>query len=72
MIVYMDHPKHGTHIAYSEDEVKACEANGWRVRPKAAHVPAPEAIEAAQEADKAFDDAPEDFRPRRGRPRKVN
>lgn len=32
MIVYLTHPKHGVHIAYSDAEVKACEANGWTVR----------------------------------------
>lgn len=32
MIVYLTHPKHGTHIAYSDDEVARCQSNGWKVR----------------------------------------
>jgi len=32
MLVYMTHPKHGTHIAYSHDEVEMCKRNGWTVR----------------------------------------
>lgn len=44
MIVYMTHPQHGTHIAYSDDEVSRCKANGWSVRvdaPKPAPAPPP-------------------------------
>lgn len=29
MLVYLDHPKHGTHIAYSAEEVESCKRNGW-------------------------------------------
>ena len=29
MLVYLVHPKHGTHIAYSPLEVEKCKANGW-------------------------------------------
>lgn len=30
MITYLSHPtKGGVHIAYDEDEVKRCEADGW-------------------------------------------
>lgn len=32
MLVYMTHPNHGTHIAYSQSEVDTCKANGWKVR----------------------------------------
>lgn len=32
MLVYMTHPNHGTHIAYSLEEVERCRANGWTVR----------------------------------------
>lgn len=31
MLVYMSHPNHGTHIAYSQTEVDTCKANGWKV-----------------------------------------
>lgn len=31
MLVYMSHPNHGTHIAYSQAEVDTCKANGWKV-----------------------------------------
>ena len=69
MIVYMEHPKHGTHIAYSEDEVKACEANGWKVRqekPKAMPVVEPVV------AEPVIEDAPAEASRPRGRPRRVN
>lgn len=32
MPVYLVHEKHGTHIAYSPDEVQRCIANGWKLR----------------------------------------
>lgn len=32
MLVYMEHPHHGTHIAYDHGEVERCKANGWKVR----------------------------------------
>lgn len=32
MAVYMTHPDHGTHIAYSEVEVETCKKNGWSLR----------------------------------------
>ena len=31
MLVYMTHPNHGTHIAYSDDEVEKCKTHGWVV-----------------------------------------
>jgi hypothetical protein len=34
MVVYMTHPQHGTHIAYSQQEVEACQKNGWSIRPE--------------------------------------
>ena len=29
MLVYMIHPNHGTHIAYTPQEVEDCLKNGW-------------------------------------------
>lgn len=29
-VVYMVHDQHGAHVAYSDDEVRRLEANGWR------------------------------------------
>lgn len=43
MIVYMTHPQHGTHIAYSEDEVARCKLSGWSVRDDAKKAQAPQA-----------------------------
>lgn len=34
MLVYLTHPKHGVHIAYSKEEVEACLRNGWTIRPE--------------------------------------
>lgn len=31
MLTYMTHEKHGVHIAYTEQEIKICESNGWKV-----------------------------------------
>ena len=31
-VIYLVHEKHGTHVAYSLDEVKRLEANGWRLK----------------------------------------
>lgn len=28
-MILMTHPDHGQHIAYSEQEVQSCRANGW-------------------------------------------
>lgn len=68
MIVYMEHPMHGTHIAYSSDEVAACEANGWKVR-RAKVAPAPPAIVEPPVAEPIEEPVEP---PRRGRPRRVN
>jgi hypothetical protein len=32
MLIYMTHPNHGTHIAYSQGEIDDCLKNGWKVR----------------------------------------
>ena len=32
MVVYMTHPRHGTHIAYSDAEGETCKKNGWSLR----------------------------------------
>lgn len=31
MLIYMTHPKHGIHIAYSDQEVEYNKKNGWKV-----------------------------------------
>ena len=31
-MIFLVHPKHGTHIAYSQLEVDECLKNGWVVR----------------------------------------
>jgi len=31
-IYYLDHPEHGTHVCYSESDVKIAEKNGWILR----------------------------------------
>lgn len=49
MIVYLTHPKHGVHVAYSDDEVARCKANGWSVRVDAPKPP-PEPPAPAQAA----------------------
>lgn len=40
--IYLTHPKHGVHVAYSADEVKRCEANGWTLRQEPPAVAEPE------------------------------
>lgn len=32
MPIYLTHPLHGVHVAYTEDEVRECQKNGWKVR----------------------------------------
>ena len=32
MLTYLTHPLHGTHIAYTEQEIAQCEKNGWTKR----------------------------------------
>ena len=32
MIYYLDHPHHGVHIAYTEEDVKDLEKVGWVLR----------------------------------------
>jgi hypothetical protein len=29
---FLDHPQHGTHIAYCAAEVELCQRNGWTLR----------------------------------------
>ena len=30
--IYMVHPRHGVHIAYSQAEVDQCKVHGWSLR----------------------------------------
>lgn len=40
MIIYLTHPEHGRHIAYTETEAITCETQGWtREVPAAAVAP---------------------------------
>lgn len=32
MLVYLEHPQHGVHIAYSQSEVDECYKNGWKIK----------------------------------------
>ena len=34
MLIYLDHEKHGSHIAYSDTDAEVCESNGWVRREK--------------------------------------
>lgn len=31
-MVYLTHPNHGTHIAYTQQEVESCLKAGWTIR----------------------------------------
>ncbi len=31
MTTYLTHPDHGVHLAYTDEEIKKCEATGWKV-----------------------------------------
>ncbi len=31
-MIFLEHPVHGTHIAYTNQEVEQCEKNGWKRR----------------------------------------
>ncbi len=53
MLVYLVHPKHGTHIAYDSSEVELCQKNGWVVR------------EDKAVAEEAIVEAPKRGRPRK-------
>ena len=50
MIAYLDPPQHGAHVAYNEDEVARCLADGWALRTTSAqpvvHDPEPQAQES--------------------------
>lgn len=77
MLVYMTHPNHGTHIAYSHEEIERCKANGWTVREDkqdeeksnsiATNTQASDERTASEEGAKAT----EAGHKRRGRPRKA-
>lgn len=56
--VYMTHELHGVHIAYTEDEIKICESNGWKVR-------------EGQSVTAVSPPEPSTAPKKRGRPRKV-
>lgn len=54
MITYLTHPLHGTHVAYSQDEVERCQRNGWKVREeprKASPTPPPPAPEPQRQEE---------------------
>ncbi len=40
-MIYLTHPGHGTHIAYTSQEVADCLANGWKIREEPKPVPPP-------------------------------
>ncbi len=46
MIIRLTHPKHGTHLAYSEAEAQTCEGNGWIREQAIPATPAPVPDEA--------------------------
>jgi hypothetical protein len=46
-VIYLVHEKHGTHVAYSLDEVKRLEASGWRLKDAPAVSDAVAPVEAA-------------------------
>lgn len=56
MPYYLKHPDHGTHIAYTPEEVEACRKHGWKPVEETTFT------EAKQ---------PEPEQKKRGRPRKV-
>lgn len=41
MQIYLTHPDHGTHIAYSDQEVERCKANGWVLRKDSSEIQEP-------------------------------
>lgn len=48
-ITYLRHDLHGVHVAYSEDEVKRLEKDGWKRRDAVQAQPAP-ALQPVQDA----------------------
>lgn len=64
MLVYLKHEKHGTHIAYDEEEVKRCEANGWKLKDESKD------LEALNDVINAVRDEP--LMKKRGRPKKAD
>lgn len=72
MLVYMKHPQHGVHLAYTDDEIKACEANGWVRRDAQAVQPVPVVVaQAGGETITVIPKTAPEPEKRRGRPRKV-
>lgn len=57
MEIYLVHPEHGTHIAYTENEVAECAKSGWRRRVDVPE-PKPVAAEVAIEPDTTKPDEP--------------
>ena len=57
MEIYMTHPEHGTHIAYSDREVAECAKSGWR-RQVDVPVAKPVAATVAIEPDTTKPDEP--------------
>lgn len=53
MLVYLNHPKHGIHIAYSQAEVDECLANGWHLKPEKKQEPQPQEIKRLGRPPKA-------------------
>lgn len=64
-LFFMDHAKHGAHVAYTPEEVKRLEAQGWKRR-EAVQAPAEPAVQPVQPVQ----DAPATLHlpKRRGRP----
>jgi hypothetical protein len=60
--VYLTHPDHGTHIAYTQDEIDRCLAEGWKLKVSACEEDKPV---ASAEVERAVLHLPE----KRGRPR---
>lgn len=48
-ITYLRHDLHGVHVAYSEDEVKRLEKDGWKRR-DSVQAPAEPAVQPVQDA----------------------
>ena len=38
MMTFLTHPLHGTHIAYTDQEIALCKKNGWTERDTEPHV----------------------------------
>lgn len=63
MLIYLTHPNHGTHIAYTQDEAdKLVKESGWTIR-KEAEIHAM----ARKPTGNPLAEITEEARPRRGR-----